>query len=187
MEELIYGNRSMITCVICYLAWWIITFKPPAPKGTLTGSLFLIGAFIFGIGGIFLIAHAMIRLMEREIINPFIPMWIIPVAGILFYVILLVLSSGLLHRPVTSELLIIIIWTVLEICFVGTMYRYGFIENGVLSALIAGIIIVTIISMICYLLYYKLEYVKGYYDGMVPLMLTGIMMAVINMACRKGI
>lgn len=187
MKELLYGNRSMIVCVICYLAWWIITFKPPAPKGTLTGSLFLIGAFIFGIGGIFMIVHAMTRMEGQDIVNPFMPVWIVPVAGIISYVILLVLSSKLLHRQVTSELLIIIIWTVLEICFVITMYRYGFIGNGVLSVLIAGIIAVTVISMICYMLYYKLEYTKGYYDGMVPLILTGIMMVVINMACRKAI
>ncbi len=37
------------------------------------------------------------------------------------------------------------------------------------------------------MLYYKLEYTKGYYDGMIPLALTGMMMTVINLACRKGI
>ena len=187
MKELLYGNRSMIACVICYLGWWIITFKPPAPKGTIMGSLFLIGAFIFGLGGIFVIVHAMIRLTEQDIVNSFVPMWSIPAAGIISYFLLLLISAKLLHRQVTSELLIIIIWTILEVCFVGTMYRYGFTGKGSLIGLIIGIIAVTVISMICYMLYYKLEYVKGYFDGMIPLILTGIMMIVINIVGQQGV
>ncbi len=180
MKELLYGNRSMIACVICYLVWWVVTFKPPAPKGSFAGSIFLIGAFLFGLGGIFLIVHAISRLSEQPAVNPFIPLWMIPAAGALFYVVSLMITSKVLHRQVTSELLIIIVWTVLELCFVSTMYRYDIIGKGALAALLAGIVVVMILSIICYLLYYNLEYVKGYYDGMIPLVLVGIMVALID-------
>lgn len=181
MKELLYGNRSMIACIFCYLAWWIITFKPPAPKGSLIGNVFLIGAFIFGLGGVFIIIHAITRMSLVSVVNLFIPMWTIPAAGIVSYVLLLVITSKLLHRQVTSELFIIIGWTVLELCFVSTMYRCGITGKEALIGLFAGIILVSILSIICYLLYYNLEYVKGYYDGMIPLVLVGIMVVVINL------
>ena len=180
MKVLIYGNRSMIACVVCYLLWWIITFKPPAPKSSLTGSVFLMGAFLLGLGGIFVISHGIIRMSDSQVVNPFIPLWLIPVAGIALYAVLLYITSSLLRRQVTSELFIIIGWTVLETCLVCTMYRYGVIRTGKLAALTIGIMIVSVLSIICYLLYYRLEYVKGYYDGMIPLILTGIMMVIIN-------
>lgn len=185
MKELLYGNRSMIACVCCYLAWWIITFRPPAPKGSLMGSVFLMGAFLSGIGGIFLIVHGIINMADKPVANSFIPVWIIPVLGIIAYMILLFISANLFHRQVTSELFIIVGWTVLELCFVGTLYRYGAIGRGNLAANITGIIIVTVVSMVCYLLYYDLEYVKGYIDGMIPLILTGLMMYIINLGVGK--
>lgn len=181
MKELLYGNRSMIACVCCYLAWWIITFRPPAPKGSLMGSVFLLGAFLSGVGGIFLIVHGIINMTDKPAVNSFIPVWIIPVLGIIAYMVLLFVSANLFHRQVTSELFIIVGWTVLELCLVGTLYRYGAIGRGNLVAYITGIIIVAVVSMVCYLLYYDLEYVKGYIDGMIPLILTGIMMVIINL------
>ena len=185
MKELLYGNRGMIACVCCYLAWWIITFRPPAPKGSLMGSICLLGAFLFGVGGIFLIVHGIINMADKPVVNSFIPVWIIPVLGIIAYMVLLFVSANLFHRQVTSELFIIVGWTVLELCFVGTLYRYGAIGRGNPAAYITGIIIVTVVSMVCYLLYYDLEYVKGYIDGMIPLILTGIMMVIINLGVRK--
>ena len=181
MKELLYGNRSMIACVLCYLSWWIITFKPPAPKGSLIGSVFLIGAFIFGLGGIFIIVHAITRISLDPVTELFIPMRVIPIIGIISYVLLLAITSKLLHRQVTSELFIIIGWTVLELCFVNAMYRCGISGKEAVIVLFAGIIAVAVLSIICYLLYYKLEYVKGYYDGMIPLVLVGIMVAIIDL------
>ena len=122
---------------------------------------------------------------DKPAVNPFIPVWIIPVLGIISYMILLFVSANLFHRQVTSELFIIVGWTVLELCIVGTLYRYGAIGRGNLAAYITGIIIVTVLSMVCYLLYYDLEYVKGYIDGMIPLILTGIMMVIINLGVGK--
>ncbi len=187
MNELLYGNRSMIACVLCYLAWWIITFKPPAPKGSLIGSIFLIGAFVFGLGGIFIIIHAITRMGLEQAVNPLFPIWTIPVAGLITYILLLAITSKLLHRQVTSELIIIIGWTVLELCFVSSMYRYGIAGKEALIGLFVGIIIVTALSIICYLLYYKLEYVKGYYDGMIPLVLVGIMVVIIDLVGWRSI
>ena len=78
------------------------------------------------------------------------------------------------------DVFIIIGWTVLELCFVNAMYRCGITGKEAVVGLFAGIIVVALLSIICYLLYYKLEYFKGYYDGMIPLVLVGIMVAIID-------
>ena len=53
MSKILIGNWLMVLCSICYLAWWLIVFKPPAPKGNFVGTVFLILAFVTGIGGVF--------------------------------------------------------------------------------------------------------------------------------------
>ena len=51
--SLIYGNWLMVICACFYLAWWIITFRPPEPKGTPVGRICLVMAFLTGLGGLF--------------------------------------------------------------------------------------------------------------------------------------
>ncbi len=76
----------------------------------------------------------------EQVVEPFIRMWIIPVIGIISYILLLVITSKLLHRQVTSELFIIVGWTVLELCFVNAMYRCSVAGKQAVIGLIAGII-----------------------------------------------
>jgi len=44
------------------------------------------------------------------------------------------------------------------------------------------IIISAAVSMICYILYYGLDEVKGYIDGMVPLLIIGVVMCILTVA-----
>ena len=41
-RSFLYGNWLMVLCACFYLAWWIITFRPPEPKGTTLGRICLI-------------------------------------------------------------------------------------------------------------------------------------------------
>lgn len=36
------------------------------------------------------------------------------------------------------------------------------------------------VSMVCYILYYKLDVVKGYIDGMIPLLIISVVMFVLT-------
>ncbi|WP_155831982.1 hypothetical protein [Butyrivibrio sp. WCD2001] len=48
----------------------------------------------------------------------------------------------------------------------------------------AVILLVSMISLICYILYYELPYVKGYIDGCIPLVLCMIVMIILNLRIK---
>ena len=43
-----------------------------------------------------------------------------------------------------------------------------------------------VISLICYMLYYKLSATAGFIDGMVPLLMAALVMAGMNLVLLKG-
>ena len=194
MTKILTGNWLMVVCSICYLAWWLITFKPPAPKGTSVGTLCLIGAFCSGLLGLFLTGTGMAidegltgsgMANDEGITGSGVPMLWIIIAGIIMYAVLLILTRVLFHRQVTSELFIIVGWAVLEAALCNYMYALG--RFTAKEALIyVGVILVTaVVSLICYILYYELPYVKGYIDGCIPLALCMIVMIILNLKIMR--
>ena len=82
------------------------------------------------------------------------------------------------HRQVTSELIIILIWAALEFSAIAVLYgtgRFG-LGGAVTMAVLVGI--ATIVGVICYVLYYRLEGMSSYRVGMVPLATDAFVMAV---------
>ena len=53
------GNWLMVLCAAFYLAWWRITFRPPAPAGTPIGKICLLLAFVTGLAGLSLAVISM--------------------------------------------------------------------------------------------------------------------------------
>ena len=104
--------------------------------------------------------------------------------GIAVYLVLMAGSGAILHRQVTAELLLIVGWTVLQICVLdaaGAMTG----ELTRMSLFMVLAMLVAVASFLAYLAYYNLSPVAGYIDGMVPLLLCGgLMLAeIIGMRC----
>ncbi len=180
MKILGIGNWMMVVCAGFYLAWWRITFRPPAPEGTPIGSVCLIMAFVSGIAGIVLAAIGM-NDTSQEPVRTGLPGIGIIIGGVILYVLMLALSSRFFHRQVTSELLIIVTWMVLELCVINHWFRYGALQQMPVVILAILVVLTAIASLICYLQYYRVEYEQGYLIGSIPLVLTGIVMIVINL------
>ncbi|MCD8021443.1 MAG: hypothetical protein LUF30_00155, partial [Lachnospiraceae bacterium] len=102
------------------------------------------------------------------------------IGGVVAYVILLVGTSVLLKRQVTTELFLIVGWTTLMFLELNALFAQGQFTKSTVIILLVITLIVADVSMICYLLYYGLDKVKGYVDGMIPLLLVAIMMAVVT-------
>ena len=175
------GNWLMVVCAGFYLAWWRITFRPPAPEGTPIGSVCIIMAFVSGIGGIALAAIGM-NDTSREPVRASLPGVGIVIGGVILYALLLAFSSRIFHRQVTSELMIIVVWMVLELCALNHWYRYGALQQMAVVMLAILVVLTAIASLICYLQYYRVEYEQGYLIGSIPLVLTGAVMIMINIA-----
>ncbi|WP_303857065.1 hypothetical protein [Aminicella lysinilytica] len=173
-RSIFYGNIMLIVCIGIYLLWWALAFKPGAEEATTRNGVIIIIAAIVGIIGIIVMVKGIRSVPEGG--ELFSNKWVI-IAGVAAYVALFLFSWFVFKRQVTTELLLIVGWTVLEMIVVNVMYQYGMIMSGRALLVITVIIAAAIIGFICYLLYYNLEGNKAYIDGMIPLVLTGAVTA----------
>lgn len=183
VRQMMTGNVLMVACCVFYLAWWLIAFKPTgAIKGIKSGWL-LIPAFLCGVAGAVMIvrgsgsADFQTLLMSRNGI------WI---AGIVIYLVLLAATNFLLHRQVTTELFLIVGWATLSFLELNALFASGNDSKGEVIFLLILTVVAAAVSLVCYLLYYNLDSVKGYIDGMIPLILVEVMMIVITVSAATS-
>ena len=180
--QIVAGNVLLVICCIFYLLWWIIAFKPEgAIKGMRSGWL-LLPAAAFGVGAIILLVRSF-HLPEGSI-PLFKNMWIVAF-GVVIYIALLVLTSIVFHRVVTTELILIVGWVVLAICEINTLFVFGRADRVSAWALIVIAFIAGIVSFICYMKYYDLDARKGWVCGMIPLILVMVMMLALTAVALK--
>jgi hypothetical protein len=98
--------------------------------------------------------------------------------SVVLFVILLLVTSIVFHRVVTSELLIIHLWMVLELCAITVMYGMGRFDAGRAVALSVLVGLSFIVSLVCYILYYRLSGMESYYTGILPLAISSFVTAV---------
>ncbi|MGE4277253.1 MAG: hypothetical protein AB7E30_08800 [Lawsonibacter sp.] len=178
-KQIFWSNLLLIICCAFYLVWWILAFKPTgAVKGMKTGWL-LIPAFAAGL--------AAVILAERGILSAPVGVTLFP-EGLLFwggiagYLILLAVTRLLFQRQVTSELLLIMGWAVLALAEINALYGVGRFPHRLAVVFVVAIGVATWISLVCYVLYYRLGERAGYFDGMIPLCLAALVMAGISVA-----
>jgi hypothetical protein len=178
MERSIYfGNNLLIICVVFYLIWWIVAFRPNAVPDNLRNGILLGIAVVSGFVGIIMMIKGLRSIPGGgELFSSRLVIW----GGIGLYIVLLLITSMLLKRQVTTELLLIVAWAMLEIIVVNTMFGCGDIGTGIAVAVIIIIAVAAVISLACYLLYYTLEGRAAYVDGMIPLVITGLVMILIS-------
>ncbi len=178
-RQILTGNLMLIICCIFYIAWWLIAFHPShAVKGMRSGWL-LIPAFIFGVWGVVQVANGT---STGDTVPVIIPKAAIVIGAVVAYIVLFVGTFLLLHRQVTTELFLIVGWTALMLMELDTLYGLGEFRETSAILLMVITVLAAVVSLVCYLLYYNLDVVKGYIDGIIPLGLAGIMMIVIS-AC----
>jgi hypothetical protein len=163
--EIFIGNLLLFLCTLFYIAWWTTDFKPNSDNG-LSVAIFIGLALITGIAGLALMSHGIGSLSEYT--KGLQIKFIIAGSAALFVVILLI-TVIVFHRVVTSELIIIHIWTALELCAVAALYgteRFNAASAAILYVL-TGLAFVT--GIICYAVYYRLDETGRYWVGLVPI------------------
>lgn len=181
-KQIVVGNIFLIVCCVFYLLWWIIAFKPEgAIKGMRSGWL-LFPAFVFGIASIVLLVQSF-HLPDAST-SLFSNLWVL-IAGAVIYIVLFAITSKCFHRIVTTELLLIVGWTVLAICEINTLFACRGIGRPLSWSLISMAILFGIISMICYMKYYDLDSKRGWICGMIPLILVAAMMVVLTLTAAS--
>lgn len=176
-KQILTGNVLLIICCLFYLAWWLLAFKPTgAVKGMRSGWL-LLPAFVFGLAGI---AEIIKGSSPLKLQTGLIPGSSILFGGIVLYLILYVLTSVVMKRQVTTELFLIVGWAVLMLLELNALYAAEHFSNFTAVVFIIITAAAAAVSLICYILYYKLDTALGYYDGAIPLILAAVIPAAIS-------
>jgi hypothetical protein len=172
--EIFTGNLLLLFCSLFYLIWWVVSFQPNSSGGSV-GVLCITAAFITGVAAIALMSAGINSLSQDSKSLPV--RFILIGVAVLFFVLTLVTVIAF-HRIVTSELIIIHIWAALELSVVAVLYGTGHFGLGRAATLMALVGIAIVVGLICYVLYFRLDGMSSYWDGMVPLMMDAFVMAV---------
>ena len=169
------GEVLLVGCSLSYLVWWTITFRPSG-RTSPGGGLFLGGAVLGGVGGLVLLAVGIAVLLPRAS-WPALAETI--VGGVLVGALLLYVTSRVAHRPLTTELPLIVVWATMQLATGITLRTADVLTGSAASAWIVAIAIATLVGLACYLVFYRLDPVPAYWVGMVPLALDGLVAAVL--------
>ena len=174
MRKTITGQVFLIICCIFYLIWWYRGYRPGVMVkrvGGINGILLLITAALGVAGVIFSLQGLSMTGVPK--INPY----IIAVGGIAFYIAALLITKLLFHRIVTTELFLIVGWTMLEITVINRLNAAGILSDGNFTLMGVVITAACIISLILYVAYYQMEEMKAFYAAMIPLITEAAAMA----------
>jgi len=179
IKQILTGNILIIVCCAFYILWWLLAFKP---TGAITGmktDWLLIPAVVAAAVGIF-IALGGIRQVTPEPGNQLFPGGAILIGGVAVLVVLLVVTLLVFKRPVTTELFLIVGWGILALSELNALFAAGVFSHNLSIAFVIIVFAVVAVSMVCYVLYYRLDGVAGYIDGMIPLLLAALTTAALS-------
>ena len=176
MRQIIIGQILMVICCVFYLIWWYLGYRPNTQvdrAGGINGVLLMLTA-AFGIAGLIL------SLMPvEETASKSYPQVFIAVGGIAAYIILMIITKYGFQRIVTTELFLIVGWTMLEMSLLNRLGGSGLLVGKKLVTMYGVIAFAFIISMILYVAYYRMEEMKAFYAAMIPLVTEGLSMGVL--------
>lgn len=172
---IVIGEVLLVVCSLSYLVWWTITFRPSgrAPSG---GGPFLAGAVLGGLGGLVLLAVGIVALLPKA---SWLALGATIIGGVLVGALLLYVTSSVAHRPVTTELPLIVVWATMQLAAGITLRTAGVLRPPAASAWIVATAIATLVGLACYLVFYRLDPIPAYWIGMVPLALDGVVAAIL--------
>lgn len=182
MKTLLIGHILLVICCFFYLLWWKYGFYPGVEVNRLTGKIGLLFYFtaLFGGIGLFETLTGITKLPSQ---NDPINAAIVVITGFFIYIFLMTVSTCLFHRQVTTELALIIVWTVLEAVAINRAYSAGNLTFVGLVFLWASIILFAFISFILYMVYYSVAPMTGFVLGTIPIILAALNMLQFIVIC----
>ena len=174
MKSIIIGQILLILCCIVYLIWWYRGFRPGiyvSRAGGVNGVLLLI-TMVLGFAGVFFSL-----IPAEKIRKPLVSQGMVVICGIAAYFILMAVTKLLFNRVVTTELFLIVGWTMLETIVADRLYAIGSIDNNSFFTITVIISASFLIGIILYIAYYRMEEMRAFYAAMVPLIVDAIAMS----------
>lgn len=184
----ITGQVFLIICVVFYLIWWSISYQPGQSVNRIAGvrGVLLLTTVLCGLAGIVLSIVGVNGLPIKIDAGLKMNGIVILIGGAASYFLLLAVTYAVFHRPVTTELVLIVGWSMLELAVVNAMNGADILSDTRFDIMIVVIIAAFLISIVLYVLYYRMEAWKAFYAAMVPLITDGIGMLILLLLLRTA-
>lgn len=176
MRQIIIGQILLIICCVFYCFYWYTGYNPNnqvSRSEGIVGTLLMLTAF-FGVAGLLFCFMPSSETSDTQYRQLYIIL-----GGIAAYIILLFVTKYGFQRIVTTELFLIVGWTMLEFSILNRLSGSSLLIGPKLIAIYLVIILAFVISMILYVAYYRMEEMKAFYAALVPLITEAISMAVL--------
>ena len=167
---IVVGELLLLVCSLCYLVWWTLTYKPSG-RASAGGGPFLAGAVLGGLVGLVLLGVGVVALVPRGSVAALVATVL---GGVVVGTALFFLTSRVAHRPLTTELPLIVVWGTAQLATGITAWTAGVLRAPAATAWIVATVIATLVGLACYLVFYRLDPVLAYRVGMVPLAVDGL-------------
>ncbi len=183
MEQIRLGQGLLIVCCVFYLIWWGVAFHPSHGDSHASGmdGILLLVTALFGLAGL---AVNMLGIIKPPPKEGLISGIVIIISGVLIYVVLLFGSGKILHRQVTSELFLIIGWSMLEVASINRSFAWEKVTVNQVVVFLVLVAVAAILSLYFYLQYYRVKPMVGYIYGMIPLITEAISMVIFEFLTR---
>ncbi|GAA3560488.1 hypothetical protein GCM10022197_15000 [Microlunatus spumicola] len=172
---MVIGEILLVVCSVSYLVWWTTTYRPSG-RTSPGGGYFLGGAVLGGVGGLALLAVGIALLLPRA---SWLALGATVVGGALVGALLLYLTSTVAHRPVTTELPLIVVWATMQLAAGVTLRTAEVLTAPAAVGWIVAVALATLVGLACYLVFYRLDPIPAYRVGMVPLAVDGVVAAIL--------
>lgn len=170
------GNLLMFVTLVFYSAWWTVSFRPNGDANAAGAGLFIAVAFFAGVAAIAVLFTGINSFSQA---GKGFPMAYILAGAAASFVILLAVTQIVFRRPVTSELLLIVIWAALEWSAIAALQGSGRFSLGATLTLAVLVALATCTGMACYLLHYHLvNETLRFWNGLIPLIAPAGVVAV---------
>jgi hypothetical protein len=160
------GNLLMLIAIGFYIAWWTVTFRPNRTGKTTGTGFFIAPAILIGATAI-TIKFSGIETLSRA--GKGFPVAYILLGAIALYIILLGVTRIVFQRPVTAELLLIVIWAALEGSAIAVLQGSNWFSLGQALTLATLMLLAAGVGIVCYILHYRLDDFLRFWNGLIPL------------------
>jgi len=165
--KLFGGNVLMFLSGCCYIAWWLLSFYPGYTEISRFAPNLLKWTLVEG-------GAALVLLISGFSSRSVFPVWYIFIAAIVIYGLLMYFTTKWLDRPLTAELLILVVWASFEFAVLDVLYGNGKIQYVYAVIILVLVIIATVFGGICYCSYYSFEPMGRFVIGFLPLVLDTV-------------
>lgn len=169
-QNLRLGQLALLVCCVFYVAWWAVAFRP-VKKRRLTALTVVLLALAVVFGGFGLCASFIAVNVAPT--PPSMNLELVCLVAGLTFIALYALTYLVFRRRFTCELFLIVLLTVVEICAADVFAAGGYLSAGGERTVFLVLALASLISLVFYVLYYRLGPVASYVTAMIPLFASG--------------